>query len=175
LLEKIKDYICPEQDIIVNGNSIILKISSSLFCKNLINLGCVYEKTYKELEIPEMEESLLRHFIRGYFDGDGTVFYDRKYLKANIASINENFLIKLQTIINDYNIDTRINVEKRAGKVMRKPLSDEYSTSYKDMYRLFVSKKDSLEKFKKFLYDDSTIYLSRKKDVFYKDDIELTK
>ena len=175
LLEDIRDYICPEQELKKDKNSLVLKISSNSFCLNLINLGCLYEKTYKELNIPEMDESLLRHFIRGYFDGDGTVFFDRKYLKSNISSINKNFLEKIKKILDDNNIENRINIEKRKGKKMKKPLSDEYSITQKDMYRLYVSKRDALEKFKKFLYDDATIFLSRKKNVFYKDNIELTK
>lgn len=175
LLEKIRDYICPEQEIRRDNNTLILTISSNLFCSNLINLGCLREKTYKELSIPEMDSSLLRHFFRGYFDGDGTVFFDRKYLKANICSINEDYLKKLKQILDDNLIENRINVEKRNGRQMKKPLSNEYSTTQKDMYRLYISKQEALNKFKNFLYDNATLFLSRKKDVFYKDNIELTK
>ena len=175
LLESIRDYICPDQDIKQERNTLTLKISSNLFCKNLNKLGCLYEKTYKELDIPVMDKSLIRHFIRGYFDGDGTVFYDRQYLKSNICSINNEFLEKFKDILDENSIENRINIEKRSGKLMKKPLSDKYTTTQKDMYRLYISRKTALEKFKKFLYEDSTIFLSRKKDVFYKDNIELTK
>ena len=30
-------------------------------------------KTYSENHLPNIREDLIRHFIRGYFDGDGTV------------------------------------------------------------------------------------------------------
>lgn len=168
LLSKIKNYFCTDLPIKKENNTIILKISSNLLCSNFNKLGCVYEKTNKDLNIPEMDKSLLRHFIRGYFDGDGTVFYDRIYLKANICSVNIKFLEKLQNILNNFNINTRINVEIRKGKELKTPCKDSTSTNFKDMYRLFISKKEDLVKFKNFLYEDSTIFLSRKKDIFYK-------
>lgn len=174
LLELIKNYISPNSEIKVKDNTILLKINSNLFCENLINLGCLREKTYKSLLIPKMDQSLLRHFIRGYFDADGTVFYDRQYLKSNICSINEDFLKKLKEILDINNIENRINVEIRQGKELKTPQGS-ISTTYKNMFRLYVSKKEALSKFKDFLYSDAKIYLSRKKDVFYKEDIELTK
>ena len=47
------------------------------------------------MHIPNIPKNLIRHFIRGYFDGDGTIFMDRKYYKSNICSICENFLKEL--------------------------------------------------------------------------------
>ena len=35
----------------------------------LVNKGFTKNKSY-EFKIPDMDESLIRHFIRGYFDGD---------------------------------------------------------------------------------------------------------
>ena len=48
-------------------------ITSAKLCTDLVNLGIGYNKSYSDLHIPEMPESLIRHFIRGYFDGDGCI------------------------------------------------------------------------------------------------------
>ena len=44
--------------------------------EDLHNLGVVENKTYKELHIPkQIPNELIKHFIRGYFDGDGSLNY----------------------------------------------------------------------------------------------------
>ena len=129
------------------------------------------EKTYTLNKIPNLPKHLYRHFIRGYFDGDGTVFMDRKWLRSNICSISENFLIELQGLLNDENIENRINVEIRKNKKYKVPQG--VSENCMNMYRLYVSKQEALKKFYHYLYDDATIYLERKK-IKFEDNLELT-
>lgn len=55
------------------GDRTRLCISSLVFCKHLINKGCTQRKSLT-LEFPTfLREDLIRHFIRGYFDGDGHI------------------------------------------------------------------------------------------------------
>lgn len=157
----------------VEKNAYKLLIYSTEFVKNLENLGIYYNKTYKDLHIPEMDKNLLRHFIRGYFDGDGTVFYDRQYLKSNICSISKIILEEIQNILTENKIESSIDIEIREGKSLKLPQGTE-TISCKNMYRLYVRKKESLEKFKEFMYKDSTVCLTRKFKKFYLDDPELT-
>lgn len=51
-----------------------LAISSEKIFNDLIKHGCVENKTFK-LEFPKsLPKLLIPHFIRGFFDGDGTVY-----------------------------------------------------------------------------------------------------
>jgi len=174
LLMTFKEYIIPDQSLAFerNKSAVKLVISSNDFVANLQDLGVLKQKTYKDLIIPKMDNSLLRHFVRGYFDADGTVYYDRKYLKANICSINYNFLVLLQDVLHSSNIDCKINTEIREGKKLLSPQGD-YKTTYKDMHRLMIPSKVAKNEFKSFLYDDATIFLQRKKDVFFKENTEV--
>lgn len=175
LLTQVKNYISPESPISITDKIVEIKIYCQELTDNLINkFGVVPNKTYIGLKFPNIDESLYRHFIRGYFDADGTVFYDRKYLKSNICSIDENFLLEIQKILDIEQIDNRINVEIRQGKLLKTPSGTE-STSFKNMYRLYVSKKEALSKFKKYLYENSNYFFKRKFNIFHKEDnIELT-
>ena len=47
-------------------------IASSKLCNDLVNLGFGYRKSYCDLHLPNIKKDLLIHFIRGYFDGDGS-------------------------------------------------------------------------------------------------------
>lgn len=119
-----------------------------------------------------MNEDLIRHFIRGYFDGDGTIYVDRTFLIYNICSINKKFLIQIQDILSKNGIYSSINKEVRKGKKMF--VVDHYCEDCKNMYRLFIRRKSELIKFHEFLYNESTIFMERKYNK-YRDNIELTK
>lgn len=174
LLSSFRNYITPEQQLTYEKDKTAVKlvINSKIFSSNLQNLGILQKKTYKTLVIPEMDEFLLRHFIRGYFDGDGTIYYDRKYIKANICSINYDFLVLLQQILNRNNISCKINTEIREGKNLLSPQGD-YKTTYKNMYRLVFSSKTIKNELKNYFYDNSTIFLQRKRDLFFKENTEV--
>lgn len=55
------------------GSSVaILKINSTKMCNDLINLGVIQRKSIV-CEYPNINEKYNKHFIRGYFDGDGCI------------------------------------------------------------------------------------------------------
>ena len=55
-----------------------LCVGSNKMCRDLISHGCVQRKTYI-LKFPDIDEYLVRHFIRGYFDGDGSVYFIERF------------------------------------------------------------------------------------------------
>lgn len=161
------------KELMKEKNNYFFRIYSLKFMENIQKLGVLHNKTYCDLHIPNMPKELIRHFIRGYFDGDGTVFFDRKYLKSNICSISTSILEEIQKVLLENKIESAINIEIREGKTYKVPQGE--SSNCKNMYRLFVRKQASLEKFKHFLYDNATVCLIRKYKKFYLDDPELTK
>jgi len=88
----------------------VLSFNSLHMSKALVNLGCMQAKT-KKIKFPFfIRRDLIRHFIRGYFDGDGSVFigkgktvhkkktYHRLIPTVSFAS-NERFIIELRATI----------------------------------------------------------------------------
>lgn len=136
-------------------------INSSKICNDLVNLGIGYNKTYKENHIPKMDADLIRHFIRGYFDGDGSIV--GSYIKADPKwKKNENFrtyvsiccktrtiLDDIQQYLNKYSINSRIGYYKRDN-----------------MYDIRISK-SQLPKLYDLFYKDSNFYMQRKHNKFY--------
>ncbi len=162
ILEKIRNYICEDITIQISKNrkSCSIVLSSEEIINNLLALGCLKNKTYKKLNIPIMNKELIRHFIRGYFDGDGTIFKDGKYIRVNICSVNKEFLEDIQKLLIEEEIESNINIEIRENKIMKTPQGT--SSNCKNMYRLFIRKKESLLKLKEYFYGNSNIYLDRK-------------
>ena len=52
-------------------------IYSKKMVNDLYNNGCVQNKSLI-LKPPVIIDNLVGHFIRGYFDGDGSIYYDKK-------------------------------------------------------------------------------------------------
>lgn len=169
LVEKVKNYFSTEIQLQKGNNCFLFVVSSKQLCHNLMNLGVIKGKTHHELNIPEMKPGLIRHFIRGFFDGDGSVFLNKNgiynSLRCNICSPTEKILSEIHNIFIHNNIKSTINKENRIGKFTTFNGKDKIVCT-SDMYRLFIRSKKAVAAFYHFLYDDSTIYLERKKTIF---------
>lgn len=165
IIQKIKNYFSKDITLQQDETTVGFVVSSYQACENAIKLGISRHKTQKEFIIPKMDDKYLSDFIRGYFDGDGTIFKcNNKYLKSNICSPTIQILENIQTILKNNNISSTINKESRIGKI-QKILDREYISTM-DMYRLYIRKKEDLQRFYYFLYNNSNFYLERKKEVF---------
>lgn len=141
----------------INGNKYInsrLIINNTEFCKNLINLGCVPNKT-SIITFPTeniLPKDLQVDFIRGYFDGDGCIYVG----KDNQIQINI-----LGTYALLYGI-SKIFEEKgncHKGNIKKHPKSNIYQLDYhgnKQAYNIF-----------KILYNNEPFCMMRKKEKFY--------
>jgi hypothetical protein len=133
----------------------LFQISSKYFCKSLENQGCVKNKTFI-VKFPNIDSNLHRHFIRGVFDGDGTIGIMNKkygYKKWTIYSASEKFGLKISKILQRSNM--QVKFYKRNYKDNRKP-----------GYNVEIHRKNEFDKLYRFLYDGATIFLDRKKDKF---------
>ena len=141
-------------------------INSTKMCRDLIKLGCTPTKSLT-LEFPNKDIVPLEFesdFIRGYFDGDGGISYTEgeyfnnarnKYYKQYHYRCyfcgNEQFLMKLKTVLNSNNIKT----------------SDLKKDGRSQAVNLYIYGNDNIEKLKKYLYTDDCVNLSRKFDKFF--------
>lgn len=121
--------------------------STISFCsKEMVNdlskYGVVQNKT-KTSFIPNIPEDLIRHFLRGYFDGDGYVG-ERQAVLVVASEVFENQLI-------DYIKSNDLGT----------PALAKASTNSN---KLTFSRKDT--EFLKHIYEDSNIYMPRKKESY---------
>lgn len=120
-------------------------INNKHIWQQLNSLGCVPQKSLI-LKFPIISEKLQRHFIRGYFDGDGSLgIYETKYNPKIQCSLlgTKDMLDKILTLSN---IDINLRRDKRHS---------EYTYEFE-----LVSTKAIT--FLNYIYKDSTIYLTRK-------------
>jgi hypothetical protein len=133
-----------------------LMVGSVELVKPLFKMGLTTNKTYTLSGdiLKYIPKYLMRDFLRGYFDGDGNVFFGRKYnsgYKYNINICgNEDFLLKsFQTYFPSNN----------------KLYKDLYS---RQCYVWKISQRDKVKDFMYYLYYNSSIFLQRKYNEFRK-------
>lgn len=142
-----------------------LALNSDKLVSDIEKLGVVERKTLT-LTFPNLREDLIPHFIRGYFDGDGSVFLHKdsrkeysynEYLGINICGTKE-FLVALtkhlpfleegQCIYKEKRRETNCWNLKTISNIRSLEL---YHYMYKDCDDLYLSRKR--EKFENFIKD----------------------
>lgn len=139
-------------------NKILYQCSLSLngkeLIKPLIDMGIAEKKTYSlnSSIMQYVPEKLIRHFLRGYFDGDGCIAWDKRYKSGNKSTIhvagNYDFL---QGSFNRY-FPTNCNL-----KLYKKSAQ---------CYDYTIQDKKEVLRFLAFLYNDAKIYLERKYNLY---------
>jgi len=83
-----------------NGEWYSLVIYNQKICRTVCRLG-VCERKSENLELvpPDVPEEFKKHFFRGFFDGDGSVFFRSggKHLRAGIYSASATFIDELSS------------------------------------------------------------------------------
>jgi len=70
-----------------------LSFSSKILRQKFEEYGIVNNKTFQLKELPNLPKEYMLDFIRGYFDGDGSIYEPRgKKINTNFTSANKEFL-----------------------------------------------------------------------------------
>ncbi len=66
--------------------------------------GIVNKKTFLLKHLPNLPDEYMVDFIRGYFDGDGSIYWDssKNGLKLSITSTNKEFLEEINKFLHSY-------------------------------------------------------------------------
>jgi len=123
ILEEIREKIAPNRPLHIHSyNSYQLDIPDNEIVKDLEKLG-VFERKTPVKEFPDVPKEYLADFIRGYFDGDGSILLESNAnyfptLRISIASGSFKFLKKMETILKDIEIISYVNKSKNVGTVV---------------------------------------------------------
>ena len=156
ILEKIKNIMGAEQNITHYKHQDInfLSIGSSEIVEDLLKLGITPNKSLK-IKFPIMPSEYVNHFIRGNFDGDGSISFNKNMYGGN-------WRISFLSGSPEFVRGIKDNMEKLAL------VSEQKIHKHKDAnaYNLYYHSKDDINKIFSFFYDEHTLkhelFLSRK-------------
>lgn len=151
-IEKLKNLIAPNNNIIFrpSNNSVGICIYSTQIYNDLLNLG-ITERKSLTLKWPEViPADLLSHYVRGYFDGDGSVHIrtsrtGRKHLAVSIMGTYD-FLNGISNVA---------------------PLGKSGIYKHKNVFDMKFMRKDNSKAFLDWIYTDcEDLYLNRKYELY---------
>lgn len=119
--------------------------------QDLIKWGCIPQKSLLLNKIPNIPRDYVSHFIRGYFDGDGSLYYLQGTNNYRISFVGtKNFL-------NDIQKELITNVSLQSGGIGK-------------AYTLQIAGRKQVERILNYLYNNSTesIRLNRKYQTYLK-------
>lgn len=134
-----------------------LIINSKVVSNRLNELGIMPNKTFK-LKYPKwLSENLHCHFIRGYFDGDGCVTFNKNNKQLCIGFTGtENMMTGIQEIL----------IKKISFSKVK--LYTRHPERNHNIKSLLYSGNGNAKRFYDYLYNNATIFMERKKNKFNK-------
>lgn len=128
-------------------------ITNKHLSNTLNKWGVVNNKEFK-IKFPNwLDPQLQSHFIRGYFDGDGSIFLNRKDYCFSLIGTME-FLSRVQEILIDNCNLTKTKLDNRFPK------------RHTNIRNLRYSGNTQVQRIFNYLYKDATIYMTRKFEKF---------
>lgn len=143
-----------------SGRNKEIRISSKFLVNDLNKLGYFPNKSLTFNKIPDIKDDLKRHFLRGYFDGDGSItHYVRDYkVKNKIYSYDRLTMTILATEPLLYQFIDFFEIEKYS--ITR--------SKTEGLKYLYISAKKEIFHMYNLMYTDSEISLNRKREIWDK-------
>ena len=138
-----KDYYHPN----IRKEVYHVEIYSKKMFDDLNKFGCIPRKSLV-LKFPKISKKYIRHFIRGYFDGDGWISTGTRRSGLKYISIGFCGTFEFLSKLNEY-IPDKGTISKEKRKIT-------------NTYRLLKSGSKNALNLYEYFYKDSSIYLKRK-------------
>lgn len=129
------------------SHTCIIRIFSSIMYESLLKLGFTNNKSF-DCCIPNIDNKLIKHYIRGYFDGDGCFTYTSKSFGVSFLTASYTFNDNLYNLLLSYGFH---------------PSKSQYTSEYNtQIYTISLVRKQEKLDFLNWIYGDATISLDRK-------------
>lgn len=151
-------------------NMSLLRSTNSLFAKDLIELGVLTKKSLinkDRVRFPKIPKGLYKDFIRGIFDGDGSICFNKtnSLNSRRVYFVNNNnvFTRQLKFILFKNGINMKFTEIPLSKPVF---INRKLVTFNGPTYTLHCQSKFNIDKLYEFMYTNSTISMVRKKEIF---------
>lgn len=135
-----------------------LNFSSSIMATRLREIGLYPNKSLTLIKFPKIRKDLERHFIRGYFDGDGSIYLSHNTTYHMITGEKKKYIYPTYCFSILGTFEFLKEIEYRANFKFSK-IRD---TRTREIKSLEICAKKEFGYIFKYLYNDSTIKLDRK-------------
>lgn len=129
-----------------------ITVNSIKMAQDLIKHGCTPKKSLTLEFPPHLSEEMLPHFIRGYIDGDGCVFFK---IYEKIETFHVSLLGTVEFLTGVKNILEKNNIKCANIKPQKS-----------NAFSFHIFGRDNLVKLYNYLYGNASVFLGRKIDLY---------
>jgi hypothetical protein len=133
-----------------------ISLSGKKIVNDLMNKGVLPNKTFT-VQYPVIDESLERHFLRGYFDGDGCI-------RVSTDKRDGNQRGDLRIVGGSVDMINKIN--QRMNYLFGTNINKLYGPKNKEYKFIGWAGMSDIEKIYHGFYNESNLFLNRKKSIF---------
>ena len=150
-------YIEPQANRFSTKGCYRLAFSSQTMANDLYKLGLSRAKSKHLESLPQVDESLMRHLVRGYFDGDGSITVTKHTTQKYAPSPTLSIIATLGVLK-----EIRLHMIEKCG------MTGGYikGSRTEEMKYLEIRGNKNALKIYHYLYDNASIYLDRKHEKF---------
>lgn len=159
ILEEFSKIIKTNRPIKEGANYVAFIINDTIIIKKLIEFGCVPGNSIKNKLPKDLPAELFFHFLRGYIDGDGSIYISKsvKSRQKNVLRLNILGSKEFLQII-------RLNIQKLLGIKLDYKIC---STSAKELYSITFNGERARVICFNLYKERGSLFLERKKNIFY--------
>ena len=152
IINEFHKIMTPNKSIYQQGKSYKIVSNNPIDIQILKEHGITYNKS-SSIKFPDISKELIPDFIRGIFDGDGSVYVNRtksnniiyEYLNVSFTTGSLDFANELIYALAIFDIQTKLNKDCR-----------------KDIYYIRIQSKENINKFFNLIYKNNCLKLERK-------------
>lgn len=158
ILDELVHYIDGKMKIWKHGQREMseINLSGKKIIKDLESHGITPNKTFN-MQYPKIDEKFERHFLRGYFDGDGCI-------RIKIDKRDDSIRGDLRVVSGSIIFLEKMN--KRMNSLFGTNINKLYGPKDKDYKFIGWAGMTDVEKVYHGFYDESNLFLNRKKNIF---------
>lgn len=135
------------------SGALSLIIGNATLYDDLERWGVSERKSWKEYPLPPLSDELYRHFVRGFFDGDGSVYHSKvqggRYMYLGMSFHGGSFTF----------------LSERRSLLIGQGIAAQRLHADKNNWRLTVGTQGAVAWLARWMYHDATYRLQRKYDV----------
>lgn len=142
-----------------------ISVPNNKMCNDLIRHGATPRKSLTLTFPTHLRKDLIPHFIRGYFDGDGTISYRKKFDKWRISLLGTEAF--LTGILNYFSQEHGV-VNERYGGLTNQYFGGQVKIQDRKGNNAFSIEKsgNGMVKILNIMYGNATRYLDRKYELY---------
>lgn len=157
LLTKFKEMVNSNTNVSYDGRGCgQIAIRSNIMAQDLKQYGVIPRKSYYTYLPKNISNKMMPHLIRGIFDGDGSVIAKLNHDNRFLHSFSFCGTHQLMRDISDYCFDC-LSLQQRPTV---------YDYKDRELSELKIQNKNDMYIFGEWIYDNATIFMNRKKDVY---------